>query len=102
MTDLVKRFGMNNSEFLQKLKELSGGRGMLGAAADRIEELELKLTNAEMGDQALEAIQQLLDSGDIPRGTFADDQVRNLVAMYNQRGERIKELEAITASQDHK
>jgi hypothetical protein len=39
--------------------------------------------NAQMAHGALEAIHELLDSGGIPRGTFADDHVRNLVAMYN-------------------
>ena len=48
----------------------------------------------EMASGALVAIKTLLDSGNIPRGTFADDQVRNLVALYNQRGDHITQLEA--------
>jgi hypothetical protein len=43
---------------------------------------------------ALKAIQALLDDGGIPRGTFADDQVRNLVALYNRRGDEIEHLRA--------
>lgn len=51
-----------------------------------------KAVNEEMAEGALRAIQELLDKGDIPRGTFADDQVRNLVAFYNRRGLEIDEL----------
>jgi hypothetical protein len=47
---------------------------------------------AEMADGALDAIQKLLDEGNVPRGTFPDDQVRNLVAMYNRRGDEIDAL----------
>ena len=50
-----------------------------------------------MAQGALEAIRDLLDDGGIPRGTFADDQVRNLVTLYNQRGDRITELEEALA-----
>lgn len=39
----------------------------------------------DMAGGALDEIHRLLDSGSIPRGTFADDHVRNLVALYNQR-----------------
>ena len=45
-----------------------------------------------MAHGALKAIRDLLDDGKIPRGTFADDQVRNLVALYNQRGDEIGRL----------
>lgn len=48
--------------------------------------------NAEMAEGALDAIQRLLDDGGIPRGAFADDQVGNLVALYNQRGDIIRSL----------
>lgn len=46
----------------------------------------------EMARGALDSIHALLDDGGIPRGTFADDHVRNLVALYNQRGDEIKKL----------
>lgn len=49
--------------------------------------------DGEMAAGALDAIHALLDDGGIPRGTFADDHVRNLVVLYNQRGARIEELE---------
>jgi hypothetical protein len=42
-----------------------------------------------LAEGALRSIQQLLDDGNIPRGTFADEQVQNLVAMYNQRGDAL-------------
>jgi hypothetical protein len=45
--------------------------------------------NRDMAGGALDAIQRLLDSGGIPRGTFADEQVHNLVVMYHQRGAEI-------------
>jgi hypothetical protein len=48
----------------------------------------------ELAQGALDSIRALLDDGCIPRGTFADDQVRNLVALYNLRGDRIAKLEA--------
>ena len=51
-----------------------------------------------MAEGALSAIKALLDDGGIPRGTFADDQVRNLVALYNQRGDAINRLEAQCAA----
>jgi hypothetical protein len=54
-------------------------------------EEHIKEINEEMASGALLAIQELLDSGGIPRGTFADDQVRNLVALYNQRGDALQE-----------
>jgi hypothetical protein len=38
----------------------------------------------EMAGGALFEIHRLLDTGGIPRGTFADDHVRNLVALHNQ------------------
>ena len=47
----------------------------------------------ELAQGALDAIHALLDEGGIPRGTFADDHVRNLVVLYNQRGDHIAELE---------
>ena len=58
-------------------------------------EEQIKEINEEMASCALASIQVLLDDGGIPRGTFADDQVRNLVALYNQRGARILELEEV-------
>lgn len=51
-----------------------------------------------MAAGALAAIHALLDDGGIPRGTFADDHVRNLVALYNQRG---AELDRLRAALDH-
>ena len=51
-----------------------------------------RMAELELAAGALAAIQRLLDSGNIPRGTFADDQVRNLVALYNQRGDEIERL----------
>lgn len=47
---------------------------------------EIDEINETMAAGALGAIQKLLDDGGIPRGTFADDQVCNLVALYNRRG----------------
>lgn len=47
-------------------------------------EKEVDQINEEMACGALEAIHRLLDNGGIPRGTFADDQVRNLIAIYNK------------------
>ena len=44
------------------------------------------MANNGIAGGALLSIQRLLDDGGIPRGTFADDQVRNLVALYNRRG----------------
>jgi hypothetical protein len=44
------------------------------------------MSNNELAEGALLSIQRLLDDGGIPRGTFADEQVQNLVALYNQRG----------------
>ena len=49
---------------------------------------------ADMARGALAAIQDLLDDGGIPRGTFGDEQVQNLVALYNQRGDEIERLRA--------
>ena len=48
------------------------------------EAAKIEAQSADMAHGALHNIQELLDSGNVPRGTFADDQVRNLVAMYNQ------------------
>lgn len=45
---------------------------------------DIKETIYMMALGALDSIQKLLDEGGIPRGTFAYDQVRNLVAMYNK------------------
>jgi Helix-turn-helix domain len=56
---------------------------ILRAQAQEIERLKLEKLDAEMARGALQAIHELLDSGGVPRGTFADDHVRNLVAMYN-------------------
>lgn len=53
--------------------------------------------DAEMASGALISIHELLDNGGIPRGTFADDQVRNLVALYNQRGDEIERLRGARA-----
>jgi len=50
--------------------------------------------DADMARGALAAIQDLLDDGGIPRGTFGDEQVQNLVVLYNQRGDEIKRLRA--------
>ena len=53
-----------------------------------------KRATNDMAHGALAAIQELLDQGGIPRGTFADEQVQNLVALYNQRGDEIDRLRA--------
>jgi hypothetical protein len=53
------------------------------------------MANNELAEGALLSIQQLLDDGGIPRGTFVDDQVRNLVALYNRRGDRLQEVVAL-------
>ena len=87
---------------VEKLRNQSAlDRTISGASLKRIRELEAEVErlkteriNAEMAHGALHAIHDLLDDWGIPRGTFADDHVRNLVAMYNQRGLRIRELEA--------
>jgi hypothetical protein len=47
----------------------------------------------DMASGAIDAIRRGLDQMKIPRGTFSDDQVRNLAALYNQRGDYIRELE---------
>ena len=61
----------------------------------------MTLDDPEMALGALDAIQKLLDDGRIPRGTFADEQVQNLVALYNQRGDEIERLHAVvTAAAD--
>lgn len=56
------------------------------------------LMTADMAAGALAAIRNLLDDGGIPRGTFGDDQVRNLVALYNQRGDELTRLRARIAA----
>lgn len=48
------------------------------------DEARMEVVAAEMAFGCLHSIQELLDSGGVPRGTFADDQVRNLVAMFNK------------------
>ena len=57
-----------------------------------MDEAQAKEAEADMAVGALDAIRRLLDEGGIPRGTFGDDQVRNLVALYNQRGDKIDRL----------
>ena len=59
-------------------------------------EMEVNVTcdNCDLAHGALDNIRELLDDGSIPRGTFVDDQVRNLVALYNWRGEEIERLRA--------
>lgn len=47
---------------------------------------------AELARGALDAIHRLLDSGGIPRGTFADDHVRNLVCFYNWQEEALHQI----------
>jgi hypothetical protein len=64
----------------RRIAELEAERD---AQAQEIERLKLENLDAEMAHGALHAIHELLDSGGVPRGTFADDHVRNLVAMYN-------------------
>lgn len=62
---------------------------------DSREEWRTKCCNDDMAQDALQAIHELLDSGGVPRGTFADDHVRNLVAMYNQlrqAGDALREV----------
>ena len=67
-------------------------------APPRMTEAEAAQIDAEMAIGSLQAIHNLLDDGGIPRGTFADDHVRNLVALYNQRGDEIERLrEALAA-----
>lgn len=53
--------------------------------------------NAEMAAGALSAISDALTAGSIPKGTFADDQVRNLIAFYNWQR---KALEAIAGREE--
>jgi len=55
-----------------------------------IQQQREEIADAELAQGALASIRALLDDGKIPRGTFADDQVRNLVAMYNQQREALK------------
>lgn len=47
-----------------------------------------------MAGGALDAVHDLLDQMDVPRGTFADDHVRNLIVMYNCKCAEIRKLEA--------
>lgn len=82
-------------ESVYNFAKLSAERDSL---AQEVERLKTEHINAEMAHGALHAIHELLDDGGVPRGTFADDHVRNLVAMYNQRGMRIRELEAECAA----
>lgn len=53
-------------------------------APPRMTEAEAAQIDAEMAIGSLHAIHNLLDDGGIPRGTFADDHVRNLVALYEE------------------
>src|SRR3990167_5883304 len=68
----------------------------LVAAAEELAQVRDREIDNEMAAGALNAIHELLDSGGIPRGTFADDHVRNLVALYNQRGAALKSIAANT------
>lgn len=65
----------------------------------RYEELWAKSATDEMAAGALDAIQTLLDSGEVPRGTFPDDQVRNLVALYNGAKSDLAEISARAAAE---
>ena len=56
------------------------------------ERLKAEAQDAEMASGALVAIQSLLDGGGIPRGMYADDQVRNLICLYNRRGDEIERI----------
>jgi len=49
--------------------------------------------NATMAEGALNAIHQLLDSSGIPRGTYGDDHVCNLVVMYNKVKKDLTDLQ---------
>lgn len=60
-----------------------------------IETETLETAEEPLATGALAAIRNLLDDGGIPRGTFADDQVRNLVALYNQNTARADAAEAL-------
>src|ERR1700678_989982 len=53
--------------------------------------------NREMAEGAMQSVHELLDRLGIPRGTFSDDHVGNLVVCYNKRG---KALEAILGAVD--
>ena len=48
--------------------------------------------NREMAEGAMDCVHDLLDRLGIPRGTFADDHVTNLVVCYNKRGKALKAI----------
>jgi hypothetical protein len=49
-------------------------------------------TEQMMAAGALAAIDEKLDRIGIPKGTFADDQVHNLIAMWLERGREIEQM----------
>lgn len=65
-------------------------------------------TNREMAKCVLDYIQKALAHFGVPRGTFADDQFDNFMAMYNRRGDMLTALtkeagvlrEQVTALED--
>lgn len=63
-------------------------------------EEEIEAINNVMAHGALKSIRDLLDSGGIPRGTFPDEQVRNLVVMYNEALEKLDVLQKKVAKID--
>jgi hypothetical protein len=67
---------------------------MFNQMKDRAETAEAHACDNELAAGALESIHELLDYGGVPRGTFADDHVRNLVAMFNQMKDRAEKAEA--------
>jgi hypothetical protein len=47
-----------------------------------------------MAEGAMDAVHDLLDRMGVPRGTFPDDHVANLVVWYNRKCAEIRKLEA--------
>jgi hypothetical protein len=53
-------------------------------------------TNREMAECVLDYIRSALEHFGVPKGTFADDQFDNFVALYNQRGDMITAMNGET------
>jgi hypothetical protein len=49
--------------------------------------------NADMAGYVLDDITHILDGMGVPKGTFGDEQIKNLIVSYNDRGKLIASLE---------